>query len=86
MSVLWVQAVERQRKLDEIAERQRQREAEIEAKARAEREALAAAPPAGAPAAGKFVPRHLRGAAERPAEREPARCLGACLPLRVSLC
>lgn len=71
---------ERQRKLDEIAEKQRQRELEIEAKARAEKglggAAEASAP---APAKGKFIPPHLRRAAEAsaPLAEKPAPAASA---------
>ena len=70
------EAAERQRKLDEIAERQRQREAEIEAKARADREggarpaaepaapaAAAAAPASSGSGKAGYMPPHLRGKA-----------------------
>jgi translation initiation factor 3 subunit A len=91
------EAVERQRKLEELAERQRLREAEIDAKAAAERgggAAPAASAPAAAPAAaaaaapatgapGKFVPRHLRGAAGGGAgDARPAPAAGGLSPRR----
>ena len=77
------EAAERQRKLDEIAEKQRQRELEIEAKARAEKGVgLGAAVPEAPVAAarkGGYVPPHLRRsrgeeppAPERPAPERPA--------------
>lgn len=81
------EAAERQRKLDEIAEKQRQREAEIEAKARGDAAARPAAlPPAAAAAApaapaaqkGGYVPPHLRRAgAEGAAPPPPAAAAAA---------
>ncbi|KAL4448023.1 hypothetical protein ABPG75_005242 [Micractinium tetrahymenae] len=79
------EAAERQRKLDELAERQRQREAELEAKARADRESAAAAPAPAAARSGTFVPPHLRarmgagggGGGPLPERRDAAPSAGA---------